>query len=320
MHHRRNEGTTCRGEDRAGTGWRRLLPGRCGNFFAIMKTTAVFPSFRRFAQEMRDEADGSESRNTHAEQWDHTSLKATNVPQSRKSGAVGFRTIACRVRSLWLRLSTVASAAAFFAGCEMGTTRTVPPIILGNKGSFSSPDTPSATPLLSTGHDGCLAISLLPGAVVELSAETQIRVDRLTLTKNGNRLEESMRRQIAVSLQNGTLRGSVQFGLETSAVEIALPEGHVAVRSPALFAIELQHGKVRVTSARGTLQISRAGESGVVVLNGPAFREWPAPAGGQPPAAFDAEATEEIEKLRALERKLLGLESRRRLTPYPWRQ
>lgn len=174
--------------------------------------------------------------------------------------------------------------------------------------------------VLSTSSNAQLAVSLLPGALAEIAGETHLRMDKLRVTKNGVRVEEAMRREIHVTLLNGSLSGCVEFETEQSPVSVASPGGELSVLSPALFRVEAGGERTRVICARGSVQFRPSDGSAALTITGPAVREWPSPPGEAIPAAFDAAATKEIENLQELERKLLGLQSRSRLAPYPWRQ
>ncbi len=205
------------------------------------------------------------------------------------------------------------------ASCDMSATRTVAPVILAQAGAASVKEI-AGVRVFMTGDDGSIALSLLPGALVELAPKTELRADGATLNKNGNRLAESISRRLRLDLHGGKISALIQFETDRSSVEITFPDGQLTVETPALFSVEATSGRAKIICARGTVSIRPPGTEQSIQLIGPAFREWPATSEPAVPVAFDPEATEQIEKLRALERKLLNSERERRLTPHPWRR
>lgn len=173
---------------------------------------------------------------------------------------------------------------------------------------------------LMTSADARVALALLPGALIHGEPLSEIRVKSLKLTKNGNRVQEAMRRQVHLELARGTLLTSVAFESTGEGVLIETPRGKVSLASPALCWIEVRDDATRVTCARGAVSFHARGDETPTTIQAPAFREWPAENQEQIPADFDVRATEEIEKAKEVEQKLLGLEERRRLSPFPWRR
>ena len=170
-----------------------------------------------------------------------------------------------------------------------------------------------------TNSDATLALSAVPGALVELEQESELRLMSLKITKNGNRVQEAIRREVRLQLERGALVASVQFESEPAAVAIDTPAGVLSMSSPALCRVEVRNQITRVTCARGAVAFHPQGAASATV-QAPESREWPAGESEHIPADFDVRAIEEIEKSKEVEQKLLGLEERRRLSPFPWRQ
>ena len=226
-----------------------------------------------------------------------------------------------------------ATLAVCLCGCEPAITRSVEAVVLATEGNVSSTSSSSAPALdvaagahaatgasLLTGADSQVALSLVPGARINLEAQSELRLALVKITKNGNRVQEAMEREVKLILKNGAFVASVQFESDGPGVSIDTPSGNVSTRQPALFRVEVRNQITRVTCARGSVFFQPQGETTRVSLQAPEAREWPVQEREAIPADFDVRALEEIENSKEVEQKLLGLEQRRRLSPFPWRQ
>ncbi len=164
-----------------------------------------------------------------------------------------------------------------------------------------------------SGADARVDLSILPGALLRLDPDSALRIEKLTVAKNGNRTQEAMQRDARLTLPRGAVTASVQFRSEGDWIGIATPNGTVSATSAALFFVDVDTARTRVTCARGTVHFQPS-EGSPISLHARSFAEWPRP-NEQVSADFDVRATEEIEKLFEVERKLLGLETARRLAP-----
>lgn len=223
------------------------------------------------------------------------------------------------------------AALALVCGCNVEISRDVQAVCLKSDGNVTITRVGATrgaqegarvhvADLLTTDGVAAVDVSLLPGALIKLARGAQLRVDRLRLTKNGNRVQEAIRRDVGLTLSRGEVTFCVLFETSVSPVTLATPGGELKVMTPALFRVETNDGRTRVTCARGTVRLEPADGSPPVTLIGPSFRDWPPPSSEPIPVEFDVAATAEIENLREVERKLLGLQDRSRLAPYPWRQ
>jgi hypothetical protein len=212
-------------------------------------------------------------------------------------------------------------------------TRDVPATVLSADGDAVAEDSRSQTKRqiaaeslltagesLRTAQNAQADVALVPGALLNLEGEAEIRLDTVRITKNGNRVHDAMRRNVRVTITRGTVFLAVQFESEGAGVSIATPHGVLTVTSPALYRAEVRDDVTRITAARGMVHFHPSGAPAAVLLEARSVREWPNAGSEQVPADFDIRATEEIEKSLVVEQKLLGLEHRRRLNPYPWRQ
>jgi hypothetical protein len=222
------------------------------------------------------------------------------------------------------------TASGWLCGCEMTVTRSVEAVVLAAEGAvFNTTGTSDllainahlgAGTLLRIDADARVALSLLPGALVDLQPDSEMRLRSLKLTKNGNRVQEAMQRQVRLKLERGVLVASVAFDSREEDVSIETPMGALMISSPALARVEVRNDVTRVTCARGVVSFRPNGEATAITMTAPAFREWPSRDLEQIPADFDVRAMEEIENSKHVEQKLLGLEQRRRMSPFPWRQ
>ena len=222
--------------------------------------------------------------------------------------------------------------AIFQSGCEPGVTRRVEAVVLAKEGEVSwkigSEAESSVQPdsrigggaTLRTTGDARVGLALLPGALIQLEPVSELRLQSLQLVKIAYRLEDAIRREVHLELARGTLVTSIAFESSSDDLSIATPEGTLTLASHALCRIEVRDRVTRVTCARGVVSFKTRDDAAAVTLQAPESREWPSQAADRIPADFDVRAMEEIENVKEVEQKLLGLEERRRLSPFPWRQ
>ena len=239
---------------------------------------------------------------------------------------------ACHLRrALRLAAHVVSGATAVsLSACNATITRNVDAVVLQADGNVSvtMPVGPSADvgrgsriahgATFVTDFDAHSALSLLPGALIDVGPQSEVRILALKLTKNGNRIHEAIRREVRIALTRGVLTASIRFETDERGVVIETPHGSLSLNGPALFRIEARDAVTRVTCARGVVFFEPK-DGANVTLEAPAFREWPAAEREAIPADFDVRAMEEIENSKEVEQKLLGLETRQRLSPFPWR-
>jgi hypothetical protein len=159
-------------------------------------------------------------------------------------------------------------------------------------------------------------LALIPGALVRLSGNFEIKIEELTLAKDGNETAGGMRdRSARIRLSRGktivlfspTDRSASQFAIKTSQV-IVKPD------SDCLFCVRTDGTTTRVTCAKGKINASAEAQPPVTI--GPGyFQQWPTSRIDPLVAAEDATAqidiTESLESEERLRDKASGWQNRR---------
>ena len=161
---------------------------------------------------------------------------------------------------------------------------------------------------LKTANDGQLNMILIPGALARISGDSELRIEELKLTKDGNETGDAMReRTVQVELRRGAMivlfEGVARFTIETHQCTITVLPG-------CLFRLDVDGSRTRLTCVRGKIYAARkpapisAVEAGYVC-------EWPSDRGAVP-AVGDARG--EIDTTETLQagRELRDLEAARR--------
>ncbi|HMJ05445.1 MAG TPA: FecR domain-containing protein, partial [Chthoniobacterales bacterium] len=160
---------------------------------------------------------------------------------------------------------------------------------------------------LRTNSDGTVAAMLVPGALVRLAPRSEIRLERLAITKDGNATDEAMSRAVSLRLLEGTIDLVVQFESEPGKFRLETPVGTLSTLLPGTCRVAFQSGQLRLTCIRGAFDFLPAGGQSPVTLKAGYFQQWP---DGQPePSAIETDATaqDEIDQSLNVERKLLEL-------------
>src|SRR6266571_3453493 len=161
---------------------------------------------------------------------------------------------------------------------------------------------------LKTSNDGQLNMILIPGALARISGDSELRIEELRLTKDGNETGDAMReRTVRVELRRGAMivlfEGVARFTIETHQCTIT-------VLPSCLFRLDVDGSRTRLTCIRGKIYAARkpaqisAVEAGYVC-------EWPSDHGAVP-AADDVQG--QIDTIATLQagRELRDLEAARR--------
>jgi hypothetical protein len=215
----------------------------------------------------------------------------------------------------WLVCST-----ALFTGCWGGVSRHVLATVLSVEGEviyqatermplkpLTSESNPASGSMLRTASNARVSLELVPGALVQISGNSEIRIEELLLSKDGNETEDGMRRRAArVRLIHGRLTiiferrddSEVRLAIATPAVTVTASEDCVCH-------VDAASEKTRVTCARGKAYGSAAGSEPFVVKAG-YFQEWPSGPTGA--AANDAAAQMDIADALEAEQMLQELQ------------
>jgi len=225
-------------------------------------------------------------------------------------------------------------AAALLCGCGSSVAREVSARVLQAEGLNSVTGTKkgsSGRPLgetsrvtvgerIHSGIDGRLALSLLPGTLLQLAPNSTLTIEQLKVTKEGNTTERTMSRRVRVRLLEGAIVVIVDFDPPSAGWCIDTPHGELSTASAGLCRLEVTAENTRLTSVRGEFAFRARNESPENLVAAGYVHEWPSHRMASFPADSDAQSQRDVHESLSVERILLKLEARERFIPYPWRQ
>jgi hypothetical protein len=224
------------------------------------------------------------------------------------------------------RISVVLTLAFAFSlvGCWEGITRSISATVLSARGEVSVLEKGStnfrrlefganlsAGTALKTSADARLNLELVPGALAQISGDSELKIEELKLTKDGNETGDSIRERIArIELRRGGMvvlfEGFAQFIIETR-------EATIRVLPSCLLRLDVDEHGTRVTCVRGkSYATPKNGQ--IVAVDSGYFREWPSHAGavataederGQADTTVTLAAAHELQELAAAQRDRL---------------
>ena len=198
-------------------------------------------------------------------------------------------------------------------GCSKYISRSTGATVLSVRGQvvFWNADRNAFEPvtLKSKIHDGdtvrsangaLLDLSLIPGALVRLSGDSEIKIEQLSITKDGNETGFDMRdRNARILLSRGII--FILFSpSEASASQVVIKTGQLMINpdSDCLFCVRTNGTTTRVTCATGNINASADGHSAFIITAG-YFQQWPA--ARIQPALASKDATAQIDITASLE-------------------
>ena len=204
-------------------------------------------------------------------------------------------------------------------GCSKGITRATAATVFfvrGNVvfGSAERNDFQPVTPkskihggdTVRTSEGASINLALIPGAFVQLSENSEIKIEELRLTKDGNETAGGMLdRRARIQLNRGTIvtlfsqsdRSASHFDLTTTQVTLR-PD------SDCLFSVWTDETTTRATCGRGEVSASVGAQPPVKIAAG-YFRQWPMPSKEPAAATTDAGAQMDIKTALDAESELL---------------
>ena len=214
-------------------------------------------------------------------------------------------------------------------GCSKDISRATAATVLSVKGRivFGNADQNAFEPvtLKSRIHDGdtvrsangaSLDLALIPGTLVRLSGDSEIKIEQLGITKDGNETGLDMRDRNAHILLN---RGKI-FVLfspsDTSVSQVVIKVGQLMIKpdSDCLFCVGTDGTTMRVTCSQGNINASPEAHPPVTIAAG-YFQQWPIARTQPGLATDDAEAqgdiTSSIEAGAQLQDEMSRLQNRR---------
>jgi hypothetical protein len=219
-------------------------------------------------------------------------------------------------------LVCVISSAALMTGCWAGVSRQVLATVLSVRGevvyqmdgrdrvrSLTLQTNPGPGSLLRTAGDARAHLELVPGALVQISGNSELKIEELLLRKDGNETGAGMRKRTArVRLNRGSINivferrdeSELRFTVGTRDVTISADGDCVSQ-------VRVESEKTRLTCVYGRAYAWTGNPEPSIVKAG-YFQEWPS--GSMTIAANDMrgqiDVTEALDARRELEELQLG--------------
>lgn len=182
------------------------------------------------------------------------------------------------------RLIILSGIALMVSGCWGGSQHAVLAIVLSLDGDvgFQQQKTaervaltvnihPGAGSVLTTGPSSRVCLALLGSDLVELGPSSEMRIDDLSLTVDGNETSDPVsRRESRVSLEQGSISVSHQHrGQADSTFTLVTPNATLSTRASAALRVQCDSGKTRILCANGQLSVqSNAADAPVALAAG----------------------------------------------------
>jgi FecR-like protein len=167
--------------------------------------------------------------------------------------------------------------------------------------------------LIRTGTRGTLNLAFLPNTLASLSENTELQIDDLVLTKDGNAMRNDVRlRAVRLLLLGGTMR--VFFnGLPDSKSDVTIktPHGELSADSDCILLVNIDNRRTRVTCMHGVLT-THTGQTNFSIEAG-YFQEFPSSNLSPETVADDAQAQRDVMSIIETGNELQNLTHRQRL-------
>jgi hypothetical protein len=148
-------------------------------------------------------------------------------------------------------------------------------------------------------------LALIPAALAQLTSDAEIKIDELSIAKDGNQTAGGMRDRTArIRLSRGKV--IVLFtSSDKSASQFAVTTGQLTIKpdSDCLFCVWTDGKTTRVTCAKGNVNAPSDAQAPVTIAAG-YFQEWPTMRKRPVPATEDASAQIDITESLEAEQRL----------------
>ncbi|HEX3420399.1 MAG TPA: FecR domain-containing protein [Candidatus Udaeobacter sp.] len=204
-------------------------------------------------------------------------------------------------------------------GCSKGITRATTATLFFVKGNvvFGNAEKNDFQPVTSNSkiHSGdtirtsdgaSMNLALIPGAFVQLSGNSEVKIQDLRLTKDGNETADGvLDRRASIQLNRGRIV-SLYSHSDTSGSEFSVETSQVTLRpdSDCLFSVWTDGTTSRVTCGRGEVSTSAGVQPEVKIAAG-YFSQWPTASNKASAATSDANAQMDLKTALDVERELL---------------
>lgn len=203
-------------------------------------------------------------------------------------------------------------------GCSKGITRATAATVFFVRGNvvFGNAERNDFRPVTSkskiyagdtvrTSDGASLNFALMPGAFVQLSGNSEIKIEDLRLTKDGNETAGGvLDRRASIRLNRGRIVSLFSHS-DRSASDFGVATGQVTLRpdSDCLFSVRTDGTTSRVTCGRGEVSAPDA-QSPMKIVAG-YFSQWPTPSNEPIAAITDAGAQMDVKTALDVELELL---------------
>lgn len=222
-------------------------------------------------------------------------------------------------------------AVAAFSGCRPLVRAVLAPVLSAEgevfvrRGAFAWQPASAGTRLAAgdaarTGPGAKAVISCVPGALVELTGDSELEVIETWIAKRGNAMEDEITlRRARVRLRRGSVCASLVEAASAVAttLEIELPTGKLIASSGTLLRVTLEENTARATCIRGQIHTHTSGSELERTIEAGFFT-----ADGKAPAAAawtDANAQTDIAEALEAETRCTELATAAQDAPPPWR-
>ena len=204
-------------------------------------------------------------------------------------------------------------------GCSKGITRATAATVFFVRGSvvFGDAEKNDLQPITSkskihagnivrTSNGASINLALMSGAFVQLSGNSEIRIEDLSLTKDGNETAGGvLDRRASIRLNRGRII-TLYSHSDTSGSELRVTTGQVTLSpdSDCLFSIWTDGTTSRVTCGRGEVSTSADAQPPVKIVAG-YFSRWPTASKESSVVTADANAQMDIKTALDVESELL---------------
>jgi len=204
-------------------------------------------------------------------------------------------------------------------GCSKGITRSAAATVFFVKGNviFGNAERNVFRPVTSkskihagdtvrTSDGASINLALMPGAFVQLSGNSEIKIEDLRLTKDGNETAGGvLDRRASIRLNRGRIVSLFSHS-DRSASEFSVATGQVTLRpdSDCLFSVWTNGAMSRVTCGRGEVSAPADAHPSLKIVGG-YFSQWPTTAEEPVAAITDAGAQMDVKTALDVELELL---------------
>jgi hypothetical protein len=204
------------------------------------------------------------------------------------------------------------------SSCSKGTSRATAAVLFSIKGRviFGTAERNNFQPAtlkskihsgdtMRSSDGGSIDLAFIPAALVQLAGGSEIKIDELSITKDGNQTAGGMRARTArIRLNRGKV--IVLFTpSDNGASQFAITTGQLTIKpdSDCLFSVWTDGKTTRVTCTKGKVNAPADAQAPVTITAG-YFQQWPITRKAPVPAAENASAQIDITESLEIEQRL----------------